>query len=35
MENGLSRSMGWEPKVSLTQGLKMAYEDFLSNPKID
>ena len=28
MENGLSRSMGWEPKVSLTQGLKWPMKIF-------
>lgn len=26
------KHLGWEPKVTLREGLKLAYEDFLSNP---
>ena len=27
-----SKAMGWEPKVSLDEGIRLTYEDFLHNP---
>ncbi len=27
-----SQAMGWEPKTSLDEGIRLAYEDFLNNP---
>ena len=27
-----AKAMGWEPKVDLDEGIKLAYEDFLHNP---
>ena len=31
MDSSLIRSLGWEPKVDFTEGLKYAYEDFKKN----
>lgn len=30
MDSSLLKSLGWEPRVSLEEGLRLAYEDFLS-----
>lgn len=30
MDSGLLHSLGWEPKISLENGLRLAYQDFLS-----
>ncbi len=27
-----SKAMGWEPKTSLEEGIRLTYEDFLHNP---
>ena len=27
-----AKAMGWEPKVELDEGIRLAYEDFLNNP---
>lgn len=34
MNSEVSRSLGWSPIVDLQQGLKLAYEDFLSREKV-
>ena len=31
MDNTVLRSLGWKPRISLEDGLKLAYQDFLSN----
>ena len=31
MDSTRLRSLGWEPKIDLKEGLKAAYEDFLEN----
>ncbi|HAP73302.1 MAG TPA: GDP-fucose synthetase, partial [Lachnospiraceae bacterium] len=27
-----SKAMGWEPKTSLDEGIRLTYHDFLTNP---
>ncbi|WP_184401068.1 GDP-L-fucose synthase [Rhizobium sp. BK650] len=34
MDSEVARNLGWSPKINLEQGLKLAYEDFLSREKV-
>jgi GDP-L-fucose synthase len=34
MDSEVARNLGWSPLVDLQQGLKLAYEDFLSREKV-
>lgn len=34
MDSEVARNLGWSPNVDLQQGLKLAYEDFLSREKV-
>ncbi|MBW9051556.1 GDP-L-fucose synthase family protein [Rhizobium mesosinicum] len=34
MDSEVARNLGWSPKISLEQGLRLAYEDFLSREKV-
>ena len=33
MDSSVINSLGWFPKISLEQGLELAYRDFLSSPR--
>jgi GDP-L-fucose synthase len=33
MDSEIARNLGWSPKVNLEEGLKLAYEDFLSRER--
>lgn len=34
MDSSLIRTLGWEPKVSLNEGLRSAYRDFINNNRL-
>jgi GDP-L-fucose synthase len=31
MDSSLLRNLGWQPKIGLEEGLKLAYQDFIKN----
>jgi GDP-L-fucose synthase len=34
MDSGMARELGWSPSTDLKEGLKFAYEDFLSRENV-